>query len=348
MTQAIRTCARVPRRWRRRPLGAVVLVAGCNVRMASYPDSAPPEATRTDASQQAVLRAIGGSALSGKIRVIDRGDGASILVSLTQPAAGRVPDRDPRDAQLLVAERVFGRRSMGAPVVGQNAAGAHPDVQYGNAEQRVETELRISGLHANGRERRRRAQRRAVLRHQHPGNPARCSQRCHRVRCVRADAPASVLTRPLDRHDRPITMGFLADRRILITGVLSTRSIAYGVAKACHREGATLAFTYANDDLQERVAKIAAEFGPCPVLPCDVASDDEIAALFDSLRSGMGRARRLAAFDRIRAARGARRRLSERAVAQRVRRRARHLELQLRRARERRAPADARVAMRRC
>ena len=59
-------------------------------------------------------------------------------------------------------------------------------------------------------------------------------------------------------------MGFLADRKILITGVLSTRSIAYGIAKACQREGATLAFTYANDDLKDRVAKIAAEFGPCP------------------------------------------------------------------------------------
>ena len=78
-------------------------------------------------------------------------------------------------------------------------------------------------------------------------------------------------------------MGFLADRKILITGVLSTRSIAYGVAKACHREGATLAFTYANADLKDRVEKIAVEFGSCPVLPCDVASDVEIDALFDRL-----------------------------------------------------------------
>ena len=62
-------------------------------------------------------------------------------------------------------------------------------------------------------------------------------------------------------------MGFLADRKILITGVLSNRSIAYGVARACQREGATLAFTYVNDDLKDRVVKIAAEFGPCPVLP---------------------------------------------------------------------------------
>ena len=55
-------------------------------------------------------------------------------------------------------------------------------------------------------------------------------------------------------------MALLADKKILITGVLSNRSIAYGVAKACAREGATLAFTYVNDDLKDRVAKIVTEF----------------------------------------------------------------------------------------
>ena len=83
-------------------------------------------------------------------------------------------------------------------------------------------------------------------------------------------------------------MGFLADKKILITGVLSNRSIAYGVARACQREGATLAFTYVNDDLRDRVVKIAAEFGPCPVLPCDVARDDDIAGLFEALRAEWG------------------------------------------------------------
>ena len=80
-------------------------------------------------------------------------------------------------------------------------------------------------------------------------------------------------------------MHLLDDRKILITGVLSNRSIAYGVAKACHREGATLAFTYASEELKDRVVRIAAEFGPCPVLACDVASDEQIAKLFDTLRS---------------------------------------------------------------
>jgi enoyl-[acyl-carrier protein] reductase I len=83
-------------------------------------------------------------------------------------------------------------------------------------------------------------------------------------------------------------MGFLADKKILITGVLSNRSIAYGVAKACQREGATLAFTYVNADLKERVARIAAEFGTVPVLQCDVTKDDDVASLFESLRTEWG------------------------------------------------------------
>jgi enoyl-[acyl-carrier protein] reductase I len=83
-------------------------------------------------------------------------------------------------------------------------------------------------------------------------------------------------------------MGFLSDRRILITGLLSSRSIAYGIAQACKREGATLAFTYVNDDLHERVRKLAAEFGSTPVLRCDVTRDDDIAALFETLRSEWG------------------------------------------------------------
>ncbi len=83
-------------------------------------------------------------------------------------------------------------------------------------------------------------------------------------------------------------MGFLADKKILITGLLSNRSIAFGVARACQREGAKLAFTYVNDDLRDRVVKLAAEFGACPVLPCDVTSDAQIDALFDALKQEWG------------------------------------------------------------
>ena len=78
-------------------------------------------------------------------------------------------------------------------------------------------------------------------------------------------------------------MGFLQDRRILVTGLLSNRSIAYGIAKALAREGAALAFTYQAAELRERVEGLAAEFGKAPVLPCDVANDGEIAALFAEL-----------------------------------------------------------------
>src|SRR5271166_2706265 len=80
-------------------------------------------------------------------------------------------------------------------------------------------------------------------------------------------------------------MGFLAGKRILITGLLSNRSIAYGIARAAHREGADLAFTYQNERFQERVTEMAADFGSSRVFPCDVASDGEIDALFDALKS---------------------------------------------------------------
>lgn len=80
-------------------------------------------------------------------------------------------------------------------------------------------------------------------------------------------------------------MGFLANKKILITGLLSNRSIAYGIAKAVHREGAQLAFSYQGDRLRDRVAELAAEFGSKLVLPCDVASDEEITALFAGLRA---------------------------------------------------------------
>lgn len=78
-------------------------------------------------------------------------------------------------------------------------------------------------------------------------------------------------------------MGMLADKKILITGLLSNRSIAYGIARACQREGATLAFTFVNADLKDRVARLAADFGSAPVLPCDVTSDEQIDALFEAL-----------------------------------------------------------------
>lgn len=80
-------------------------------------------------------------------------------------------------------------------------------------------------------------------------------------------------------------MGFMAGKRALIVGVASDRSIAAGIAEAFAREGAELAFTYQNDKLQSRVAKLAERLGQNTDLlyPCDVASDDEIDAVFAKL-----------------------------------------------------------------
>ena len=80
-------------------------------------------------------------------------------------------------------------------------------------------------------------------------------------------------------------MTFLAHKRILIAGLLSNRSIAYGIAKAMHREGAQLAFTYQGEGVRERVEKLIAEFDSDMLFPCDVSNDDEIARCFDDLRN---------------------------------------------------------------
>ena len=78
-------------------------------------------------------------------------------------------------------------------------------------------------------------------------------------------------------------MGFLAGKRILITGLLSKHSIAYGIAKACHRESASLAFTYQNERFLDRITKFATEFESDKLFLCDVASDEQITALFEGL-----------------------------------------------------------------
>ena len=83
-------------------------------------------------------------------------------------------------------------------------------------------------------------------------------------------------------------MAFLSGKKILVTGLLSNRSIAYGIAQSARREGAELAFTYVGDRFKERVTGLAAELGSDFVLPCDVASDAEIDALAGSLRARWG------------------------------------------------------------
>jgi enoyl-[acyl-carrier protein] reductase I len=79
-------------------------------------------------------------------------------------------------------------------------------------------------------------------------------------------------------------MPFLAGKKILVTGLLSNRSIAYGIAQAARREGAELAFTYQNERFKERVSDMAAELGSKIALPCDVADDAQIASLMEGLQ----------------------------------------------------------------
>ena len=71
-------------------------------------------------------------------------------------------------------------------------------------------------------------------------------------------------------------MGFLQGKRALVIGIASHRSIAWGIAEAMHREGASLAFTYQNDRLKDRVDEAARQFGSDIVLPLDVASEAQI------------------------------------------------------------------------
>ena len=78
-------------------------------------------------------------------------------------------------------------------------------------------------------------------------------------------------------------MGFLAGKRLLITGVLNNRSIAYGIARACHREGAELAFSYQGERFKDRITEFAAEFSSKLVFDCDVSDDAQIDQLFADL-----------------------------------------------------------------
>ena len=78
-------------------------------------------------------------------------------------------------------------------------------------------------------------------------------------------------------------MGFLAGKKFLITGVLSNRSIAYGIAKCCKQQGAELAFSYVGDRFKDRITEFAADFGSKLVFDCDVGDDAQIERMFSSL-----------------------------------------------------------------
>jgi enoyl-[acyl-carrier protein] reductase I len=78
--------------------------------------------------------------------------------------------------------------------------------------------------------------------------------------------------------------GFLQGKKALITGLISDRSIAHGIAQAMHREGAELAFTYQSEKVRDRVLEMAKEFGSERVFACDVADDEQIEQVFTQLK----------------------------------------------------------------
>ena len=78
-------------------------------------------------------------------------------------------------------------------------------------------------------------------------------------------------------------MGFLTGKKLLITGVLSNRSIAYGIARACRDQGAELAFSYVGERFRDRIVEFAADFGSNLVFDCDVGDDAQIERLFKDL-----------------------------------------------------------------
>lgn len=78
-------------------------------------------------------------------------------------------------------------------------------------------------------------------------------------------------------------MGFLAGKKVLIVGIASKLSIATGIANAMHREGAEIALTYQNEKLKKRVETFGEQWNSQIILPCDVANDDEIEAVFEEI-----------------------------------------------------------------
>jgi enoyl-[acyl-carrier protein] reductase I len=83
-------------------------------------------------------------------------------------------------------------------------------------------------------------------------------------------------------------MGLMTGKRGIIFGVANDMSIAWGIAQQLHAAGATLAFTYLNEALEKRVRPLAESLESPLILPCDVASDEQIAATFAAVEQAWG------------------------------------------------------------
>ena len=131
-------------------LAFAVLAAGCaNVHFGSPTPPGPEPAQPKVEGQVAVLRPIGGSAVSGKIRVLDRGDVASVLVSVTnfQTNAYRLVFHERGNC---TSPNGFSAGAPWAPASSGKRGEDLVDVQYANSESRAESEIRVRGLHATG------------------------------------------------------------------------------------------------------------------------------------------------------------------------------------------------------
>lgn len=86
----------------------------------------------------------------------------------------------------------------------------------------------------------------------------------------------------------PEREGLMAGKRGLIMGVANDRSIAWGIARAAHGQGAELGFTFQGEALEKRVRPLAQSLGSDLVLPCDVASDESIESVFAAVEESWG------------------------------------------------------------
>lgn len=84
------------------------------------------------------------------------------------------------------------------------------------------------------------------------------------------------------------SIGLMKGKRGLVMGVANSRSIAWGIAQACHAQGAELAFTYQGDALKKRVTPLAESIGSDFLMPCDVTDAASIDAVFDALKDKWG------------------------------------------------------------
>jgi enoyl-[acyl-carrier protein] reductase I len=87
-----------------------------------------------------------------------------------------------------------------------------------------------------------------------------------------------------EENSIPALGGLLKGKRAVVTGVANDRSIAWAIAKAFHREGAELVFTYPGEDMERRVRPLVETLEPKAILDCDVGKDLDIADTVEKVR----------------------------------------------------------------